>query len=112
MTVPVADSHQYGQNYSSVELEYPLRTDSQEYGLSARFVQGTFNKTVEWRNLFEDSHPSEVLDGFRLIFHDSFELPSMSSTQFYTLTNHSIKFLITPEKADIDDSLMDLPPEK
>lgn len=93
--------------YSKTELKKPLRTFNYNLGLTAEFQQGPMDQTDEWSNLFLDAHPSEIIDGFHLIFHDPFELPSSSSQQFYTLTELKVDYLVSPEMTSIDESLYD-----
>lgn len=74
--------------------------------------QGQFNTTAPWKNLFQDSHSAEILDGFRLTFHDPFELPSASSQKFHTLTDYNAEYLIVPEMTTIDESMLVYEPEE
>lgn len=63
-------------------------------------------------NIYEDIHPSEIKDGFTLIFHDPFEVPTESSVQVQTLPNRKINFLVTPELISVDESLFAYSPEE
>lgn len=76
-------------------------------GLSSRFREGVVGSLIDWRNLFEDSHPSEIVGGFHLMFHEPYDMPSNNAKQFHTLTNLKVEYLIIPEMTSIDESLHD-----
>lgn len=64
--------------------------------------------TCDYKNKHPEAHhqhPSEVLDGFHLIFHDPFEIPSRHSAHYYTMTNQTLNFLILPELVLHDESI-------
>lgn len=63
-------------------------------------------------DLFANIHASQVKDGFSLLIHDPFEVPSDDSVHVQTVTNQTINFLVTPEVIQIDESLMDFEPKK
>lgn len=50
---------------------------------------------------------TQVLEGFRMAFHDPYELATEESTQFFSQTSMHTKFSILPEMTTIDDSLVD-----
>ena len=88
-----------------------LRTTKPDLGLILTLKQLVDKmKFGDREYLFEDSLPSEVNDGFKIIIHDPFELPSVDSTKFYSLTDHTVDYLIDPVMTNIDESLLDYIP--
>jgi hypothetical protein len=59
-----------------------------------------------------DVRPTEVRDGYHLIFHDPFALPSKHSMNFQTQTNRSSEFFINPKIVYLHESLVDYGPEE
>lgn len=98
----------------SIELAYqnhhqpPLRTHHSILGLYGLLQLKPFDASQE----IIDWHESEVLDGYRLIFHDPFELPSSNSPQFQTLTHHYVDYLIIPKMTSVDDSILNYTPDE
>jgi hypothetical protein len=81
---------------------YPIKTPTFKFGLDLKLDEGMSNTGY----MLRDSHPSEVKEGFSLIFHDPFEVVSKSSSSFQTLTNQTIVFWIIPTLLTYDESIV------
>lgn len=93
------------------QLEYPVKTLNKNLGLFLKLVPNQY-RTGNSMNIFENVHRSDVKDGFHLIFHDPFEIPSESSSYFQAVSNRTLNYFVTPELAEIDESLLDYLPEE
>lgn len=99
-------SREFYTNYGlNIDNNYPYRSGSNSQALKA--VIGA----IPWTEKAQYNR-EQIKEGFRLIFHDPFELPSEQSKQFFSKPNIQTKFLISPEMTSIDDSLFDETPEE
>lgn len=62
--------------------------------------------------VIKDVRPKDDRDGFHMIIHDPFVVPSDASVNFYTLSNRTVEIFIKPKIVKLDESLMDYAPEK
>jgi hypothetical protein len=93
-------------------LEYPLKGPENEIGLYVQIVQIQFRED-RIENVYNDIHKSEITDGFHLLIHAPFEVPSLQdSTHVQTLTNQTLEIRIIPELISLDDSLFRISPEE
>lgn len=85
-------------------LKNPLKTINSELGLD-----GTLPQRMDYTGplIFKKSHQSEIFDGFHLLFHDPYELPSFDSSHFYSPPWKFMNYWIIPEITSYDDSLKD-----
>jgi hypothetical protein len=84
----------------------PLRTRQDSSGLFVslpRIIPG-----IQKRDYFVN----EIHDGFLIVLHDPFDLPTPLDYHFYTHTFKRMKIYITPETITADESLNDLTPEE
>lgn len=105
-------------------FEYPLKTTDYQLGLDIAFDYRIFNGNVKTFNEIQAqlggnmkeflnfSHPSKVQDGYKLILHDPFEVPSPESHQFFTIPHEIYEIEITPEITKFDESIKDYSPEE
>jgi acid-sensing ion channel, other len=94
--------------------EYPLKTPDYTMGLEISFehsiaYDGYWGPKTDFVN---HSHPSLVQDGYKLVLHDPFEVPSTEAHQFYTRVSETFEVEITPEVTSFDVSLEQYSPEE
>ena len=89
-------------------LKAPLKVTNSDLGLNGKL---NWKRFIDSKDLLR-LHPSEVLDGYRLIFHDPFELPSPNSPTFLTLAHYFVEYLIVPRMTTVDDSILDYTPDE
>lgn len=90
-------------------LDYPVKVPNFKVGLHMeyRFDQWRREAPRQLQYLYTPQHnPSEIRDGFRFTFHDPFELPSISSYQFYAIAKFTKTYLIAPEVMKLDESML------
>lgn len=99
----------YDYNFSpEADPSFPLSSFSTSHGFYA-----SLTPTLDVRSIYmPKSHHLDVFNGFRVIFHDPYELPSKASVNYFATIDKPIKFWISPEVATIDESLMSLTPEE
>ena len=85
---------------------YPLKSFSNKQGFSAILDRKPFE---DWDI---DEFETENFDGYLILFHDPFEMPTKSSQQFYTRTGNKMKFHAIPELVSTDDSILKLTVEE
>jgi hypothetical protein len=99
----MADSTSEKPNMS-LHLDYPLKTPNVNLGLRARFQQKKYESRYS-DLLLKDVRPFDDKDGYSLIIHDPFEIPSASSFHTYTLPNRTVEYLIVPKITSFEESL-------
>lgn len=92
-------------------LDYPLKGP---LGGSGLYV---YINPRQWRVdgveiLFTDVHSSQIKDGFEVLIHEPFEVPSKDSVEVQALSHQTITFLVTPEITQIEDSMKQLNPDE
>jgi hypothetical protein len=91
--------------FGDEELEYPVKGPrSNKHGFQGTFDQPKV-KVSDSVIVFTDIRPKEVRDGFHLIIHDPYEIPSEKSVNVFTLTNQTVEFLINPKIVSFDETL-------
>lgn len=90
-------------------LDYPAKVPNYKVGLHMECYYKQQRRLA--RGHAEYIHepfyrPTETRQGFRLMFHDPFELPSMSSYQYYFTPSFTRNYLIVPEVMRLDDSML------
>lgn len=101
-------------NYSTVRqtmshprfesLEYPVKGLKEKQGLRIAINRMQLN-FIDKIDVLRNIHDSIVKDGFSLLIHDSFEVPSNDSVHVQTVTGQFIRFFVTPEMIQIEESL-------
>jgi hypothetical protein len=92
-------------------LDYPVKRSKQfKLGFSGQFAQPRIAAS-EGFVIFTDIRPKDPRDGYHLIIHDPYEIPSDRSANFYTLPNRTTEYFIVPKISSIDDSLEGYDPE-
>jgi hypothetical protein len=90
--------------HSSKQLDYPVKTLSSSLGLNGQFKQPKYKRTdIDY--VVTDSRPFVPFDGYHFIIHDPLEVPSDSSTHFYTMPNRTTEYLINPKIMTFERSL-------
>jgi hypothetical protein len=89
---------------TSIPLEIPLKTPSSKLGLRCRFALKSIQNS-EYDLILEDVRPKEDQNGYQLIIHDPFEMPSHHSFNTYTQANTTIDYFIVPKITSFDKSL-------
>lgn len=99
-----------------MDEENPLKTRSPELGFHATLTD--YDESLDfWADWAPEEagrykNPFHVLDGYRVMFHSSLELPNMNSVHHYTTARQALMFWIVPHMTKIDVSLKDLQPEE
>lgn len=86
-------------------LKYPVKGPRfHELGLKGIFDQPKvkFMKTV---SIITDIRPKEDRDGYHLIIHDPYEIPTDKSVNVFTLANQTVEYLISPKVISFDKTL-------
>jgi hypothetical protein len=93
-------------------LMYPLKGPKfHKLGFDGSFRQQKYPISHISR-ILTDVRPKDARDGFHLIIHDPYEIPSDRSVNFYTLANQTVEYLIDPKITSIDDTLRSYDPEE
>lgn len=85
------------------EFQAPLRTNHKDYG--AFFFLDQYAKEHDGRNV---SWILNDFDGFLMLVHDPYELPSENALKIYAQSGESVDVMVTPESIVMDESLYDL----
>jgi hypothetical protein len=85
---------------------YPLKSSSEKQGFMAGLNRSPNN---DWEI---DAFGAEVHQGFLIVFHDPFELPTKSLPHYYTQTGQTLTFFVEPELISTDDSVLGGTPEE
>jgi hypothetical protein len=86
------------------QLKYPVKGPKHhEAGLEAYLAQPKV-KYSELVHVLSDVRPKEDRDGFHLIIHDPFEVPSDKSVNIFTLANQTVEYFIKPKIISFDDT--------
>jgi hypothetical protein len=98
------------------QLDYPVKgSPNTNIGFYGNFAQKKMESlTYEETDsiVLTDIRPKDDRDGFHLIIHDPYEIPSDRSVNFYTLANQTVEYLIDPKITSIDDTLRSYDPEE
>lgn len=89
------------ENAIKNEDDRPFKTQNYNEGLAGYF---------HWKEIDEDTFlgkQNDNFDGFSMVFHDPFELPSKFSRSMRTLMHNTIVYSIIPVASKIDDSMLD-----
>lgn len=62
--------------------------------------------------VLEDVRPKEEFEGWHLIVHDPFVVPSDASTRIQTLPNRTVEYFIDPKIIRLDETLAQQDPEE
>ena len=85
-------------------LDYPVKgPKTKGIGFEAVFQQHKFKIDINI-NVLTDIRPKEYLDGYHLIIHDPYEIPSEKSVNIFTLANTTTEYLIDPKIVSFDES--------
>lgn len=99
-----------GDGVTFYDHEYPIKASSYDQGLRGYLKilhKQRPDDPLNQRQEFYSHYTSEDKDGYQLIFHDPFEIPSDHSISFYTQKDHEKTFKITPEFVTYDETFAD-----
>lgn len=88
-----------------------MTTPSGGSGLFVLFYD-TYNFNGRRYELFQDIHPNEIEDGYKLLFHQPLDLPTLESLKFRVSGNKLERMKISFDIMTADDSLISLTPEE
>lgn len=84
-------------------MDYPVKGPKfHKHGFEGNFEQPEV-KITELVNFFTDIRPTEHRDGFNLIIHDPYEVPSDQSKNIFTMANQTVEYLINPIFVTFDE---------
>jgi len=83
--------------------DFPWKTIDASKGLKADYEKFYYKNDIKITKF----HKSDLFDGFRLIIHSPYEIPSQRSMVYHTISNSSVVFWVEPELLKIDGSLSD-----
>lgn len=92
-------------------LEYPVKGLKEKQGLRVAINRMQLN-FLDKIDVLRNTHDSIVKDGFSLLIHDSFEVSSNDSVHVQTVTGEFLRFFVTPEIIQIEESLMEFEPDE
>lgn len=103
----------YNRKFDSTTWEaltenFPWKTTEADKGLKVELDK--YHKLQDLtRFVF---HKSQVFEGFHIIIHDPFELPTRDSSHYHTIANSTVVIWINVEASKVDESLHGFTPEK
>jgi hypothetical protein len=86
------------------QLNYPVKGPKHhEIGFEADLDQPKvkFSRLVRF---ITDVRPKEDRDGYHLIIHDPFEIPSDNSVNIFTMANRTVEYFINPKIISFDET--------
>lgn len=95
-------------SWEAITENFPWKTTEADKGLKVKL-----DKYYTMRDLTRFVyHKSKVFDGFHIIIHDPFELPTRDSSHYHTLTNSTVVIWTKVEASKVAESLHDFTPEE
>lgn len=95
-------------SWEGIKSKFPWKTPEASKGL--RVVVQKYNQEKDKTEFVY--HKSEVFEGFHIIIHDPFELPSRESSHYHAMTNSSVVVWIKVEPSNVTENIHDYTPDE
>lgn len=92
--------------FQDLQEAFPWRTSLASKGLKTEFYK--YYEEEDKTQIV--NHKSQVFEGFHLIIHDPFELPTRDSSHYHAMTNSTVVIWIKVEASKVIESLYDFSP--
>jgi hypothetical protein len=107
------DQHQFSwRDYDEFTETFPLSISDTHFALSLEFHKNEYldeKYSTDYFSKFDDENPFQPFDAYRVIVHNTDELPSYSGEQILHVKEYNSDVSIEPEVNSIDEDVREMP---